>query len=81
MASPSALKALAAALTAEQDRRRAERQRVADDNRAWLLDTLSLVHERLTGAPGYTALTAEEEEQGIVALEARFRELGYDITG
>jgi hypothetical protein len=81
MASPDALRALVDALVAEQERRRAERQRVGDDARAWLLAQLSDMHERLTKAPGYVAPTAAEKEQMILKLEAQFRELGYDISG
>jgi hypothetical protein len=46
-----------------------------------LFGKLAEMHERLTQTPGYIAPTAEEEEQAMVELEARFRELGHDIAG
>jgi hypothetical protein len=76
MASPDALKYLVAALVAEQERRRAARQRVADDGRASLLAKLGEMHNRLTQTPVYVAPTPEEEEQEIAEFRARFR-AGY----
>jgi hypothetical protein len=81
MASADALKDLVTALVAEQERRQAERQRVGDDARAWLLAKLAEIHDRLVRAPGYVAPTPEEAEQQMIELEARFRALGYDISG
>jgi hypothetical protein len=81
MASPDALKDLVEALVTEQNRRRAARQVAADDTRARFLAELAQIHDRLTQAPGYVAPTPEEAEQRMAELEARFRELGYDITG
>jgi hypothetical protein len=58
-------KALVDALVAEQERRQAAQQKVADDSRAWLLAKLSEMHERLTQTPGYIAPTPEEDEQAM----------------
>jgi hypothetical protein len=78
MASPSALKALLEALQAEQERRQAANLRAADDSRAWLLQTLTVMGESLRASPDFIEPTAAEQEQAMAELDRWFAAHGYD---